>query len=209
MRFCLFVALLVYATPVDAIFDEGILRFFFCWIPLVSLILPFCNEEDGGDGCELLVFSTETFVVRGATLFLAPDTSPTNQGDPKLPATVFIFEPDNAFAEDGVTSINTVVSGTCTRTAIGSNGVGICHFVFTFDGVALIASEEESSIKVSGSLQGLNGGDLAVTGGTGGLLGAVGDLQFNAIYETAAPDDIFIDARKYRVVSDIRLLVCA
>lgn len=153
------------------------------------------------DDCELVTFN-ETFAMGGPTLFLAPDTTPTNAGDPTLPGTVFIFERVNILELDGVTPINgTVVSGTCTRTTVGTDGGGVCHLVFV--------DEDGFSINVNGDLQSPLGGPLAITGGTGGMVGVVGEVDLFPIFETDTQfGDIFLDPIRFEVLLDLGLIVC-
>jgi hypothetical protein len=151
--------------------------------------------------CQLVTFN-ETFSVTGATLFLAPDTSVTEQGTPSLPGTVFIFERVDVLEIDGVTPIDgTTVSGTCTRTDIDpEGGGGICQLVFIDD--------EGYSITVDGFLPGPLGAPLAVTGGTGDMIGVSGEMDFFPIFEGNAEGDIFLDAIRYEIIADLGIIVC-
>jgi hypothetical protein len=166
----------------------------------------FFDDQFFADGeCELVTFN-ETFAVPGPSLFLAPDTTVENPGDPSLPGTVFIFESVNILEIDGVTPIvGTTVSGSCTRTTIGEDGGGICNLVFIDD--------EGFSINVSGFLPGPLGGPMAITGGTGGMVGVIGDMDFFPIFDgnvTTVTDygDIFLDVVRYEVIANLGLIVC-
>jgi hypothetical protein len=156
-----------------------------------------------GDDCELVTFN-ETFGMSSADLFLAPDTTIDEPGNPMYAGTVFVFEREFLLQPDGTTSINgTVVSGTCTRTEGGkdTSGAGLCNFVFVDD--------EGYSINVNGLLVGPLGGKLAISGGTGGMLGVVGEMDFMPIYEDSKTiGDIFLDPIRYDVMAHLGLIVC-
>lgn len=143
----------------------------------------------------------ETFAIPGPTLFLAPDTNVSFPGTPSLPGTVFITERVSVLQLDGVTPINgTTVTATCTRTTIGEEGGGVCQLVFIDD--------EGFSIDVSGFLQGPLGSPMAITGGTGGMVGVAGAMDFFPIFDTDQFGDIFLDVIRYEVIADIGLIVC-
>jgi hypothetical protein len=156
-----------------------------------------------GHECELVTFN-ETFGMSSADLFLAPDTTIKEPGNPMYPGTVFLFEREFLLQQDGSTSINgTVVSGTCTRTEGGEDvsGAGLCSFVFVDD--------EGYSVNVNGLLVGPLGGKLAITGGTGGMLGVVGEMDFMPIYEDSTTmGDVFLDPIRYDVMAHLGLVVC-
>jgi hypothetical protein len=81
-------------------------------------------------------------------------------GTPELLGTVFIFEVANILELDGATPIDgTTVSGSCTRTAFGTDGGGTCDLIFI--------DEEGYTINVNDFLQGPLGSKMAITGGTG------------------------------------------
>lgn len=155
------------------------------------------------DDCELVAFN-ETFGMSSADLFLAPDTTVQDPGNPSYPGTVFLFEREYLLGPDGVSSNNgTTVSGSCTRTESGNdgNGAGLCTFIFVDD--------EGFSINVNGLLVGPLGGKLAITGGTGGLVGVVGEMDFLPIYEDGKTiGDIFLDPIRYEVMAELGLIVC-
>ena len=155
---------------------------------------------DGEDDCELVRLN-DTFSVNGPDLFLAPDTSLTSAGDPQLPGTVFIFENQPLLEPDGSTEIDgTMVSGTCTRTTMGTTSGGLCNLVFVDDA--------GFSITVTGSVFG-TGGPMAIVGGTGGLVGVTGEMDFQAVFSNAtATVDIFLDAERYDVAMRLGLIVC-
>lgn len=159
------------------------------------------DEFINGDQCQLVTFN-ETFSIPGATLFLAPDTSVADPGNPDLPGTVFIFEVVDVLEINGVTPIQgTTLSGTCTRTDVDPDGGGgICQFVFL--------DEEGYSITVEGFLPGPLGGPLAVTGGTGDMVGVNGEMDFFPIFDADEEGDIFIDAIRYEVIADLGIIVC-
>lgn len=155
------------------------------------------------DDCELISFN-ETFGMTSADLFLAPDTTISDPGNPSYPGTVFLFEREFLLGPGGVTSNNgTTVSGSCTRTESGNdgNGAGLCNFIFVDD--------EGFSVNVNGLLVGPLGGKLAITGGTGGLVGVVGEMDFLPIYEASNTiGDIFLDPIRYEVMAELGLIVC-
>jgi hypothetical protein len=155
------------------------------------------------DDCQLVSFN-ETFAIPGPTLFVAPDTSDAEPGTPSFPGTVFITERVNLLELDGVTPIiGSTFSGSCTRTTIGENGGGVCQFVFIDD--------EGYTISVDGFLPAPLGGPMAVTGGTGELVGVFGQMDFFPIFSDRDPNatgDIFIDVIQYEVIADIGTLVC-
>jgi hypothetical protein len=155
------------------------------------------------DDCQMVAFN-ETFVVPGPTLFLAPDTTPADRGTPTLPGTVFITERVNLLELDGVTPIiGSTVSGSCTRTTIGEEGGGICQYVFIDD--------EGYTISVNGYLPGPLGGPMAITGGTGELLGVFGQMDFFPVFSDTvanATGDIFLDVIEYEVIADMGVIVC-
>jgi hypothetical protein len=164
--------------------------------------LEYDDKYDKSNGCVLVQFN-ETFVVPAASLFVAPDTTPTVNGDSLLPGTLFIFELSNILEPDGETPIaGTKVSGTCTRTTFGTEGGGICSFVFVDD--------EDYTINVDGYLKGPFGSPLAISGGTGGMVGVIGEMDFFPIYNngTSIDGDIFIDPLRYEVIADLGLIVC-
>ena len=153
--------------------------------------------------CQTIAFN-ETFAMPGPTAFLAPDTSAGDAGTPELPGTVFITEQVNLLELDGETPIvGSTVTGTCTRTTIGDEGGGVCQFVFIDD--------EGYSISVDGYLPGPLGGPLAITGGTGGMVGVFGQFDFFPIFSNTdfnATGDIFLDVIEYEVIADIGVVVC-
>lgn len=155
------------------------------------------------DDCRMVAFN-ETFAISGPTIFIAPDTTNAEIGTPSLPGTVFITERVNLLEIDGVTPIEgSTVSGTCTRTTIGDEGGGICQFVFIDD--------DGYSISVDGYLPGPLGGPMAVTGGTGELLGVFGQLDFFPIFSDTDPNatgDIFLDVIEYEIIADLGTIVC-
>jgi hypothetical protein len=156
----------------------------------------------GPGGCQLVSFN-ETFVVPVAALYLAPDTTESEPGNPDLPGTLFIFERTNILEPDGVTPIaGTRVSGTCTRTTVGSDGGGTCNLVFIDD--------EEFTINVAGFLAGPFGSSLAISGGTGGMVGVIGEMDIFPIYSngTSIDGDVFLDPLRYEVIADLGLIVC-
>lgn len=155
------------------------------------------------DGCALQSFN-ETFVVPAASLFLAPDTTKSEAGTPELPGTVFIFESVNILEPDGKTPISgTRISGTCTRTTLGADGGGTCDLVFVDD--------EDFTINVAGFLQGPLGSPLAISGGTGGMVGVIGEMDFFPVYGngTALDGDVFLDPIHYEVIANLGLIVCS
>jgi hypothetical protein len=156
-----------------------------------------------GDDCQLVTFN-ETFGMTSADLFLAPDTTIDVPGTPMYAGTVFLFEREFLLQPDGTSSINgTAVSGTCTRTEGGgdSSGAGLCNFVFVDD--------EGYSVNVNGLLVGPLGGKLAISGGTGGMMGVVGEMDFMPIYEDSKTiGDIFLDPIRYDVMAHLGLIVC-
>ena len=162
----------------------------------------FDDELPRGE-CQMIAFN-ETFAMPGPTAFLAPDTSAGDNGTPELPGTVFITEQVDLLELDGVTPIvGSTVTGTCTRTTIGANGGGVCQFVFIDD--------EGYSISVDGYLPGPLGGPLAITGGTGDMVGVFGQFDFFPIFSNTdvnATGDIFLDVIEYEVIADIGLVVC-
>jgi hypothetical protein len=99
--------------------------------------------------------------------------------------------------------VGSTVTGTCTRTTIGAEGGGVCQFVFIDD--------EGYSISVDGYLPGPLGGPLAITGGTGSMVGVFGQFDFFPIFSNTdvnATGDIFIDVIEYEVIADIGVVVC-
>lgn len=152
------------------------------------------------DDCENVAFN-ETFSIPGPTAFVP--ISETEQ-DPSLPGTVFITELVNLLELDGETPIvGSTVSASCTRTTIGDLGGGICQFVFIDD--------EGYTISVDGYLAGPLGGPLAITGGTGELVGVFGQMDFFPIFDESDPDatgDIFLDAIRYEIIADVGAIVC-
>jgi hypothetical protein len=161
----------------------------------------YIDDEFFHDGnCQLVTFN-ETFAIPGPSLFLAPDTTVDDPGTPDLPGTVFIFEVANILELDGATPIDgTTVSGSCTRTTIGTDGGGTCDLIFI--------DEEGYTINVNGFLQGPLGSQLAITGGTGGMVGVIGEMDFFPVYETDSPGDLFLDAVRYEVIADLGIIVC-
>jgi len=153
------------------------------------------------DDCELVTLN-ETFSVPRANLFLAPDTSATTMGTPLLSGTVFIWEDQPIFEEDGDMVIDgTTISGTCTRTTANDEGMGSCQFVFVDD--------DEYSINVDGLLTGPFGSKLAITGGTGGLVGVIGEMDFFPIFAPGEEEgDVFLNITRYEVEADLGLIVC-
>jgi hypothetical protein len=153
------------------------------------------------DDCELVTLN-ETFTVPQASRFLAPDTTPTEMGDPTLIGTVFIWENQQIFEPDGeVPIVGTRVSGTCTRTTTDDEGMGSCQLVFVDD--------DEYTINVEGLLTGPFGSSLAITGGTGGMVGVIGEMDFFPIYNLGEFEgDIFINVTRYEVEADLGLIVC-
>ena len=159
------------------------------------------------DGCELMTFN-ETFVVPAANLFMAPDTNSTFGGTPELPGTLFIFETSNILEPDGTTPIRgTTVTGTCTRTsftnATTGTGGGMCQFTFVDD--------DDFTINVGGYLMNPFGSPLAISGGTGGMVGVIGQMDFFPVYPagTTIDGDVFLDPERYEVIADLGLIVCA
>lgn len=151
------------------------------------------------DDCELVSFN-ETFAIPSASLFLAPDTSITEPGTPSLPGTLFIFERESVL-DDGSPVNGTTVSGTCTRTESADGGAGVCNFIFVDD--------EGYTLNVNGLLMGYYGSELAVTGGTGGMVGVIGQMDLVPVFESDSDDnDIFLDALQYDVMSNVGLIVC-
>jgi hypothetical protein len=153
------------------------------------------------DDCELVTLN-ETFTVPRASRFLAPDTTPVDMGDPTLIGTVFIWENQQIFEPNGeVPIIGTRVSGTCTRTTEDDEGMGSCQLVFVDD--------DEYTINVGGVLTGPFGSSLSITGGTGGMVGVIGEMDFFPIYNLGEFDgDIFINITRYEVEADLGLIVC-
>lgn len=156
-----------------------------------------------GNNCQMVSFN-ETFAVPGPSLFLAPDTTATVPGTPELPGTVFLFERLGVLEIDGVTPITgTTITGSCTRTTVGDNGGGICQLVFIDDA--------GYSISVDGFLPAPLGGPLAITGGTGSMVGVIGEMDFFPIFSSdinGTVGDIFLDVVRYEVIADIGLIVC-
>ena len=143
----------------------------------------------------------ETFAIAGANLFLAPDTTSTETGTPTLPGTLFIFERESLLDLDGTPVNGTSVSGTCTRTEAANGGAGICNFVFIDD--------DGYSLNANGLLAGVYESEIAVTGGTGGMVGVTGKMVLFPVYESGVDDgDIFLDAIQYDVVAYTGLIVC-
>ena len=100
---------------------------------------------------------------------------------------------------DGVTPIaGTTVSGTCTRTVMDAVGMGTCQLIFVDD--------DEYSINVDGALTGPSGSKLAITGGTGGMVGVIGEMDFMPVFATTG--DIFLNVTRYEVDADLGLVVC-
>jgi hypothetical protein len=155
------------------------------------------------DECVLLTFN-ETFGIPHANRFKAPDTTKTDPGDAHYQGTVFLFERDYLLEPDGTSAINgTFVSGSCTRTEGGKDGTGagVCNFVFVND--------EGYSVNVNGLLVGPLGSKLAISGGTGGMIGVIGDMDFFPIYEDGRTiGDIFLDPIRYEVMAHLGLTVC-
>jgi hypothetical protein len=153
---------------------------------------------DGGD-CQLVTLN-ETFALPRASRFLAPDTSPTNMGNPTLIGTVFIWEGQQVLELDGITPVDgTIVSGTCTRTVMDDHGMGSCQLIFVDD--------EEYSVNVNGLLSGPAGSLMAITGGTGGMVGVIGEMDFFPVFEGDV-GDIFLNVTQYEVSADLGLVVC-
>jgi hypothetical protein len=155
--------------------------------------------QDGD--CELVSFN-ETFAMPGPSLFLAPDTTAASAGTPDLPGTVFMFERQSILELDGKTAINgSTVSGSCTRTTIGAGGGGICQLVFIDD--------KGFTVSVEGFLPNPLGGPMAISGGTGGLVGVIGEMDFFPIFDGAnSTGDVFLDSVRYEVIADLGLIVC-
>ena len=147
----------------------------------------------------------ETFSIPRALSFVAPDTtSPENMGDPVLAGTVFLWRNQQVYEADGVIPITgTTVSGTCTRTnQDGDFGMGSCQFVFNDD--------DEYTITIDGLLAGPSGSSLAITGGTGSMAGAVGQMDFFSVNEgsSGSDGDIFINVTRYEVEAALGLIKC-
>ncbi len=155
-------------------------------------------------GCELTVMN-ETFSIPRALSYVAPDTtSPENMGDPVLAGTVFLWRNQQVFEADGVIPISgTTVSGTCTRTnQDGEEGMGSCQFVFVDD--------DDYTITVDGLLSGPSGSSLGITGGTGSMAGAIGEMEFFSVHEEDddAAGDIFINVTRYEIEASLGLIKC-
>ena len=152
------------------------------------------------DDCELIHLN-ETFSIPRAARFLAPDTTPTNMGTPSIIGTVFIWENQQVLEVDGLTPIvGTTVSGSCIRTSTSIEGMGTCLLVFKDD--------DEYTINIEGLLQGPLGSQLGITGGTGGLVGVIGEMDFLPLYEHPGVGDVFLNATRYEVHADLGLIVC-
>lgn len=153
------------------------------------------------DDCELVTLN-ETFSFPRASRFLAADTSPENMGDPTLIGTVFIWENQQVFDGNGVSPIvGTSISGTCTRTTADTKGMGSCTLTFLDD--------DDYSINIDGILTGPNGSTLGISGGTGGMVGVIGEMDIFPIYALGQMSgDVFINVTRYEVEADLGLIVC-
>ncbi|GAX10073.1 hypothetical protein FisN_2Lh341 [Fistulifera solaris] len=165
----------------------------------------FFDDNFFADGDCKLVVMNETFSVPRALSYVAPDTtSPENMGDPVLAGTVFLWRNQQVFEADGSVPIaGTTVSGTCTRTnQDGENSMGSCQFVFVDD--------DDYTITVDGALTGPYGSSLGITGGTGGMVGVVGQMDFFPVHEEDddAAGDIFINVTRYEIEADLGLIIC-
>ena len=150
------------------------------------------------DDCELIHLN-ETFSVPRAARFFAPDTTPTNMGTPSIIGTVFIWENQQVLEIDGITPIvGTTVSGSCIRTSTSITGMGTCQLVF----------DDQFTINVAGLLEGPLGNQLAITGGSGGLVGVIGEMDFLPLYEHPGVGDVFLNSTRYEVHADLGLIVC-
>jgi hypothetical protein len=75
----------------------------------------------------------------------------------------------------------------------------VCQFV--------IIDDSGYSITASGFLPGPFGGPLAISGGTGSMIGVTGQFDLFPVFMGAA-GDIFADVVRYEVMADFSLLVC-
>lgn len=173
----------------------------------------FVNDE-----CRQVSYS-ETFSIRGATLFLAPDSTPEAEGRPACPGTVFLWESSPVLdTQTQQPVVGTTFNGICTRT-VGDcrennaapliDTAGMCQFTFVDD--------RGYTINVAGFLEGPLGSQLAITGGTGSTVGIIGSMDFFPIYSADLLDpaanttlgDVFLDTEVYEVIADIGIIVCA
>jgi hypothetical protein len=121
-------------------------------------------------------------------------------GNPALIGTAFIWESQQILEFDGVTPIaGKTVSGSCTRTIVSSDGMGSCQLIFVDD--------EEYTVNVNGLLTGPMGSIMAITGGTGGMVGVIGEMDFFPLFDDGF-GDIFLNVTLYEVVADLGLIVC-
>jgi len=164
-----------------------------------------CAGGFSGDTCEVECESgflkEGGFSMSGPSLFLAPDTSPSSPGAPSSVGTVFYFErtPMLEFGTDTPIEGQTV-SGSCTRTTVGTDGDGFCSLVF-IDG-------EGTTINALGYLQGPFGSQLTITGGTGSAVGVTGTMDFSPIYVGGGVGDLFLDATRHDVTLNAGFSLC-
>eukprot|EP00542_Grammatophora_oceanica_P020510 CAMPEP_0194040588 /NCGR_PEP_ID=MMETSP0009_2-20130614/12553_1 /TAXON_ID=210454 /ORGANISM="Grammatophora oceanica, Strain CCMP 410" /LENGTH=335 /DNA_ID=CAMNT_0038683773 /DNA_START=68 /DNA_END=1075 /DNA_ORIENTATION=- len=155
-----------------------------CPCPKVEFVLPFIQ------------------LTANATILVSTGSSQFDLG------TVYLFNDFLFNATDDSTVLTallgTFVTGTCTRVQQAEDrgageflaAVGACHFTYTIT----LDDGGEVAFTASGELADEVGGTLSITGGTGGLIGAEGEVNIVPVYETGAafPElDIFADVLYY------------
>lgn len=162
--------------------------------------------DDGfSDGCKMFLFAEEFIISE-------PDDV---VGDASGVGSTYIFSPESIFDANGDPIEETIVTGTCTRTA--EDG-GQCTFTFvdetdgfTITATGIVASDSDSSSSSSDSndITSSGGGKLAITGGTGSLTGIVGSMNLTPIFaDDATTNDIFLDINGFSVQANFGIIAC-
>jgi hypothetical protein len=167
-----------------------------------------CECTCGDSGPDLSVELKFRQDLPNSTVPVAPGASRTELGTVYLFSSVLYEYVSNETTTNG-TDIGTILSGTfvtgvCTRTlneidnggGIFTPGSSYCLFTYT---IMDDDSQDFVTFNAAGEVVDVFGGTLSITGGTGALVGAYGDVELLPVYETFPPDagDFFSEPLYY------------
>ena len=155
-----------------------------------------CDDDD----CEMIV-TEEHF---------AFDVASATAGDGSL-GTLYVWESQFIQDSEGNSSEDTMIQGTCIRTAAAGNSTvtdsvlgssAQCSFTVVAEGV-----DQVTFGGVISSLQAfsMHGQPMAITGGSGHYAGIIGDATIHAVGMGGDPLD---DATRYEILLTVGLIVC-
>mmetsp|Transcript_17264 Transcript_17264/g.40678 ORF Transcript_17264/g.40678 Transcript_17264/m.40678 type:complete len:305 (-) Transcript_17264:92-1006(-) len=147
----------------------------------------YCDDDD----CEMFVSAEHIRLQEFTTVMIAGGGNSTQSL-----GTTYIWGTQFPEDSEGNPDTSATIQGSCLRTGVDAASAGQCSYTIITD---------VGQITMSGSIM-TNGGNLAITGGSGEFAGVIGDAQFSVV--AIGDGDPFDDAAYYDIELTLGLIVC-